>query len=78
MYKYATGITTAVTIANNIISRGSEYFEKYKKFLSAGGSMPPLDIIRLAEVDLETDAPYKTAMAEFEATLDELEKSFEK
>lgn len=78
VYKYATGITTAVTIANNIIEKGSAYFEKYKKFLSAGGSLPPLDIIRLADVDLETDAPYKTAMAEFSATLDELEKSFEK
>ena len=78
VYKYATGITTAVTIANNILTKGSAYFEKYKKFLSAGGSLPPLDIIRLADVDLETDQPYKTAMAEFEATLNELEKRFEK
>ena len=52
-------------------------FEKYKQFLSAGGSLPPLDIIRLADVDLESDAPYKTAMKEFADTLDELEKSFE-
>lgn len=78
VYKYATGITTAISIANNLLTKGSAYFEKYKKFLSAGGSMPPLDIIRLADVDLETDAPYKTAMAEFEATLNELEKTFEK
>ena len=78
VYKYATGITTAVSIANNILTKGSAYFEKYKKFLSAGGSMPPLDIIRLADVDLESDVPYKTAMAEFEATLNELEKTFEK
>lgn len=77
VYKYATGITTAVSIANNILSQGEKYFEKYKKFLSAGGSLPPLDIIRLADVDLETDAPYKTAMKEFADTLDELEKSFE-
>ncbi len=76
VYKYATGITTAVSIANNILTKGSSYFEKYRKFLSAGGSMPPLDIIRLADVDLETDEPYKVAMAEFESTLDELEKSF--
>ncbi len=76
VYKYATGITTAVSIANNLLSQGSAYFEKYKKFLSAGGSMPPLDIIRLADVDLESDAPYKTAMAEFAATLEELEKTF--
>lgn len=77
VYKYATGITTAVSIANNILSQGEKYFEKYKKFLSAGGSLPPLDIIRLADVDLETDVPYKTAMKEFADTLDELEKSFE-
>jgi len=76
VYKYATGITTAVSIASNILEKGESYFEKYKKFLSAGGSLPPLDIIRLADVDLETDAPYKKAISEFENTLDELEKSF--
>ncbi|MDE6302504.1 MAG: oligoendopeptidase F, partial [Clostridia bacterium] len=77
VYKYATGITTAVSIANNILTKGSAYFEEYKKFLSAGGSLPPLDIIRLAGVDLESDEPYKTAMAEFASTLEELEKTFE-
>lgn len=76
VYKYATGITTAVSIANNILKGGEEYFAKYKKFLSAGGSMPPLDIIRLADVDLESDAPYELAMKEFADTLAELEKSF--
>ncbi len=75
VYKYATGITTAVSIADNILKYGAPYFEKYKKFLSAGGSMAPLDIIRLAEVDLESDAPYKKAIDEFSATLAELEKS---
>ncbi len=73
VYKYATGITTAVSIANNILEKGAPYFEKYKRFLSAGGSMPPLDIIRLAEVDLESDAPYKRAIKEFEDALRELE-----
>ena len=76
VYKYATGITTAVSIANNIIKYGAPYFEKYKKFLSAGGSMAPLDIIRLADVDLETSAPYETAIKEFSDTLDELEKAY--
>ena len=77
VYKYATGITTAVSIANNILTQGEKYFAKYKKFLSAGGSMPPLDIIRLADVDLESDAPYELAIKEFSDTLAELEKSFE-
>lgn len=39
--------------------------------------MPPLDIIRLADVDLESDAPYELAIKEFSDTLAELEKSFE-
>lgn len=74
VYKYATGITAAVSIADNILRYGEEYFEKYRKFLSAGGSLPPLDILRLADVDLETDEPYLKAMGEFSQTLDELEK----
>lgn len=74
VYKYATGITAAVTIADNILTYGEKYFEKYRKFLSSGGSMPPLDELRLADVDLESDAPYVKAVSEFSATLDELEK----
>lgn len=74
VYKYATGLTAAVTIADNILTQGEEYFKKYRKFLSAGGSLPPLDILRLADVDLETDVPYRMAMKEFSDTLDELEK----
>ncbi len=76
VYKYATGITTAVSIANNLLEQGAPYFEKYKKFLCAGGSMPPLDIIRLADVDLETDAPYKLAMKEFSDALAELKELY--
>jgi oligoendopeptidase F len=76
VYKYATGLTAAVTIASNILEKGETYFEKYKKFLSAGGSLPPLDILRLADVDLEKDEPYSRAMEEFEATLTELENEF--
>ena len=77
VYKYATGITTAVSIASNILEKGEAYFDKYRQFLSAGGSMAPLDIIRLADVDLETDAPYEKAMKEFADTLAELEKAYE-
>lgn len=74
VYKYATGITAAVTIAERILEQGEKYFADYRKFLSAGGSLPPLDILRLAGVDLETDEPYKKAMSEFSETLSELEK----
>lgn len=74
VYKYATGMTAAVSIANKILKEGESAVADYKKFLSAGGSMPPLDILRLAGIDLETDEPYEVAMKEFENTVDELEQ----
>lgn len=74
VYKYATGITSAVTIASNVLKYGEAYVEKYKNMLKAGGSMDPLDILKLAEVDLSTDAPYRTAMTEFENALKELKE----
>lgn len=78
VYKYATGITAAVSIANRILNEGEKAVADYKAFLSAGGTMPPLDIIRLAGIDMETDAPYNVAIKEFSDTVKELEKSVEK
>ena len=54
VYQYATGITAAVSIANSILKHGDKAFFNYKKFLSAGGSMPPVEILKLAGVDLST------------------------
>ncbi|MDD4839132.1 MAG: oligoendopeptidase F, partial [Clostridia bacterium] len=76
VYKYATGITAAVSIANRILKEGDIAVADYKKFLSAGGSLPPLDILRLAGVDMETDNPFEVAMKEFADTVDQLEESF--
>lgn len=74
VYKYATGLTSAVSIASAVYNKESGAVDRYLGMLSLGGSLPPLDILRTAGVDLETDAPYKKAAAEFDATLRELEK----
>ena len=71
VYKYATGITSAVVIATNIL-KDSSNVESYKKFLSLGGSMPPAEILKVAGVDLEKPETFDIAMAEFKATLNEL------
>lgn len=73
VYKYSTGLTSAVTIANNILKNGESAFAGYKKFLSAGGSLPPVEILKYAGVDLTTEEPFDTAMREFRSTLSELE-----
>jgi oligoendopeptidase F len=73
VYKYATGLTAAVKIASDILSGKDGAAENYRKFLSAGGSMPPVDILKLAGVDLTSAEPFEAAMTEFRNTLAELE-----
>lgn len=58
VYKYSTGLVSAVSIVNSILTEGAPAVERYRKFLSLGGSMPPLDILKVAGVDLSTDSPY--------------------
>lgn len=67
VYKYATGLTSAVSIARGILSGGEK--EGYMNFLSAGGSMPPVEILKLAGVDLTTEVPFENAMREMADTL---------
>lgn len=72
VYKYATGITSAVTLASSLLTGGAESLTRYKKFLSAGGSKSPYEILKEAGVDLATDTPYETARREFTQTLEQL------
>lgn len=72
VYKYATGLTSAVTIANAIFNGEKDAVVNYKKFLSLGGSMPPEEILKVAGVDLQSDNPYAVCMKEFKNTLEEL------
>ncbi|MCL2369929.1 MAG: oligoendopeptidase F [Firmicutes bacterium] len=73
VYKYATGLTAAVSIASRILS-DSSYLPKYFGFLKAGGSKSPYQILKDADIDLATAKPYDDAMGEFESTLAELER----
>lgn len=71
VYKYATGLTSAISIVKHILNGETD---GYFKFLSAGGSMPPLEILKLAGVDMYGMKPFDDAMSEFEAIVEELKK----
>ncbi|MEG1963403.1 MAG: oligoendopeptidase F, partial [Clostridia bacterium] len=74
VYKYSTGIISAVSIANNILTNKKNATGGYKKFLCAGGSMSPVEILKLAEVDLTKQQPYEVAFNVMKTTLDDLKK----
>ena len=71
VYKYATGITSAISIAKRILTEGESAVNDYFAFLSAGGSDDPVSILKKAGVDLTTMQPFQAAMEEFENTLNE-------
>ncbi len=74
VYKYATGIISAVCIAEKILNEGKPAVDNYKKFLSLGGSMDPVSELKVAGVDLTSDEPFKIVTKSFADTLAELEK----
>ena len=73
VYKYATGIISAVSIANRILTEGQPAVDDYFRFLSSGGSDSPVELLKLAGVDLTKKDAYKSCMDSFVAALDEFE-----
>ena len=71
VYKYATGIISAITIVKRILTEGEIAVKEYFAFLSSGGSDDPVSILKKAGVDLTTKEPFEQAMQEFKLTLDE-------
>lgn len=74
VYKYATGLVSAINIANSILNNEPSALDNYMKFLKSGGSDYPTNILENSGVDLKTDKPYEVAFNEMKWALNELEK----
>lgn len=72
VYKYATGITSAIVIASKILAGEEGYIEKYINMLSKGGAEGSLDLLKSVEVDLEKEETYEIAFDYFRKRLEEL------
>lgn len=73
VYKYATGLISAIAICNKILSKEKDAVENYYKFLSLGGSTDPLSILSVAGVDLKQEKTFEDSFKYIENYLDELE-----
>jgi len=74
VYKYATGLSSAVDISKRILSGEPGTVDSYMEFLKGGASQPPLELLKGAGVDLTTPEPVNSALLKMENTLDELKK----
>ena len=72
VYKYATGITSAIVIASKILEGEEGYVERYINMLSQGGAKDSLTLLRMVDVDLEKSETYEKAFKYFENNLNEL------
>ena len=72
VYQYATGFSSAVAIADRILSTGDA--SGYLRFLTTGGSDYPLNELRIAGVDLTSPDTVRNALRVFSDTVDELDR----
>lgn len=75
VYQYATGYAAANSFSRMILSGGENAVEKYKGFLKSGSSDYPIDILRKAGVDMETEKPMEEVIHTFDGLLDMLESA---
>ncbi len=74
VYTYATSHCAATNIGRRIIDGESGAVEGLTAFLSAGSSRYPLDILKLAGVDMTTPRPIEDTMELFTELLEQFEE----
>lgn len=71
VYKYATGLSAACYIVNNILENKPKALENYLEFLKLGGSKYPLESLMVAGVDMTDKKVVESALKLFDDLIDE-------
>jgi len=74
VYKYSTGISSAIAIASKILSGEEGYVDKYKEMLKQGCTKKSIELLKMVDVDLETKKPYEDAIEFYKNKIEELKK----
>lgn len=74
VYKYSTGISAALALANRVTQGGEKEREDYFRFLKSGGSRYPIESLKIAGVDMNSTEPIKSAINTFSDLVNQLEK----
>ena len=74
VYQYATGISGAHALANRVLSGEKGAVENYLDFLKAGNSIYPIDVLKMAGVDLTQPDVVEETFAVLAQMVDRLEE----
>lgn len=72
VYQYATGYAAAIALSTRILEQGTPAVADYLRFLSGGCSKTPIELLRVAGVDMATTEPVTAALSLFDSLVDEL------
>jgi oligoendopeptidase F len=73
VYKYATGLSAAIALADRVTQGGQAELDAYLGFLRGGCSKDPLELLKDAGVDMTTPEPVERALLRFSKLVGELE-----
>jgi oligoendopeptidase F len=72
VYKYATGISASVSLADRVLKGGVAEVDAYLGFLKSGGTKFPIETLREAGVDMQSPEPIEKAMSLFHSRMRQL------
>ena len=75
VYVYATGLCAAVSLSERILREGAPAVRDYRKFLSAGCSVPPIEALKLAGIDMSRPEPVRRALEVFRETVRQMREA---
>ncbi len=73
VYKYATGYSAATALSRIILQGGQSERDNYISFLKSGDSDYPIELLKIAGVDMSKEEPIKEAMETFKSLVTEFE-----
>ena len=78
VFQYSTSFTASISLAEKVMSGDQNALKNYMKFLSAGGSDYPIQLLKNAGVDMTTSDPFEKTTASMNKVMDEIEKMLDK
>lgn len=74
VYQYATGLSAAIALSRKIMAEGEKGVNDYMKFLTGGGSKDPIELLKMAGVDMNGKEPIQNALDLFRELLEQMEE----
>ncbi|HWK24176.1 MAG TPA: oligoendopeptidase F [Ureibacillus sp.] len=73
-YTYSAGLTIATQVSQRILREGEPAVQDWISVLKAGGTKSPVELAKMAGVDITTDKPLKDTIAFIGSLIDQLEE----